>query len=651
MSGERIELTVRLRRDGGTLRRAYCHPPYGHRPELDSSAPWDSFAGEIEFQGLTGPEAVTRLLDRGNAGELATHLTRGGLVAVGELLFALLFGAEEQWEPVLRGVFKAPSGPRPNPPRYPVRLRVLADDPLLAGLPWRITAWRGRWLLDSGWTFEAVANEEPRGHVEVRAPARVLAITPRAGEPLDTAAHFDDLRETLLKISEHYGDEGFLARVEIREDLVAAFRGMRPQVVYYYGHGAVDGGQAVLLLGKEGAAQDPWAMADFRRLLAEAPPDIVYLNACKAGAAGWLSAGHQLTPEVPCVVAHRTTAWTVEAGRCARRWFDDFLGGGLDPVEALHQLPAGGSTRDFEWATPIVWTSFESWRTHREIARRPRREPGLRLDRQTQRGMALNHVYELIASEARRVEAMVVYGAKGALVEQFGNQLRDYLESRQLCLSWLPPRDPKTLEVTFDRLEEHLGLWLERRDFESLRMLLRRQAPPRGVSPSTPVLCLDWGVFGTAGRPLSEEHLGDWLLFASDVLARHCPPEIRLVSYLALELPEAEHGPLEETVEELRAEIRSQQFRCSLLPALADVTLVDLLDYLEDPTNTHCPASLGREAARCIFRHTRGRYEETVQLIARGEDEGWNRLVRELRREKKAWRRQRARTFGGPQEP
>ena len=107
-------------------------------------------------------------------------------------------------------------------------------------------------------------------------------------------------------------------------------------------------------------------------------------------AAGWLSAGHQLTPEVPCVVAHRTTAWTVEAGRTARRWFDDFLREGLDPVEALHRLPAGGSTRDFEWATPIVWTSFQSWQTHREIARRPRREPGLRLDRQTQRGMALN---------------------------------------------------------------------------------------------------------------------------------------------------------------------------------------------------------------------------------------------------------------------
>ena len=651
MSGERIELTVRLRRDGGALHRAYSHPPYGHRPELDSSAPWDSFAGEIEFQGLAGPEAVARLLDRGDAGELATHLTRARLVAVGELLFGLLFGAEEQWEPVLRGVFKAPSGPRPNPPRYPVRLRVLADDPLLAGLPWRITAWRGRWLLDSGWTFEAVANEEPRGHVEVRAPARVLAIAPGAGKPLETEAHLEDLRETLLKVSPHYEDEGFFARVETREALAAALRGMRPRVVYYYGHGAVDGGQACLLLGRAGTEPVPLAMADFRRLLAEAPPAVVVLNACKAGAAGWLSAGHQLTPEVPCVVAHRTTAWAGEAGRTARRWFDDFLGRGLDPVVALHRLPAGGSTRGFSWATSVVWTCYESWQTHREIGALLRREPGLRLDRQTQRGMALNHVYELIASEARRVEAMVVYGAEGALVEQFGNQLRDYLESRQVCLRWIAPRDGPSSEVIFDRLEEHLGLWLERRDFESLRMLLRRHAPPRGVSPSTPVLCLDWGVFGTAGRPLSEEHLSDWLLFASDVLARHCPPEIRLVSYLALELPEAEHGPLEETVEELRAEIRSQQFRCSLLPALADVTLNDLLDYLEDPTNTHCPASLGREAARSIFRHTRGRYEETVQLIARGEDEGWNRLVRELRREQKTPRRQRARTFGGPQEP
>ncbi len=630
MAGERIELTVRLSRDGPTLHRAYSHPPYGRRPELDSSATWDSFAGEIEFQGLAGPEALARLLDRGRSEELREHLTRGRLVEVGELLFELLFGTARRWELLLRGLFNAPSGPCPNPPRHPVRVRVVAEDPLLAGLPWRVTAWRGRWLLDSGWNFEAVANVEPRGHVEVREPARVLVIAPGAGEPLDTEAHLEDLRETLLKISHHYGDDSFLALVETREALTAAMRGMRPDVVYYYGHGAVDGDQACLMLGQDGSAPDRLAMADFRRLLAEGPPSVVYLNACKAGAAGWLSAGHQLVPEVPCVVAHRTTAWTGEAGPTARRWLDDFLGRGLDPVVALHRLPAGGSTRGFAWATSTVWTGYQSWQTHRRIASLPRHRPGLRLDRDQQRALALKHVTDLISSRARRVEAIVVYGEAGSLVESFGDQLRHHLESYRICLQWARIGDRGAGDRPFPHLEEVLGLWLERQAFESVEALLRRRAPRPAVAGSTPVLCLDWGTFGTAERPaVNAEELRDWLLFCSDVLARQCPPEIRVISYLAM-VVRGKHQPrLQQTMTRFRSGIRSQKFRCSLLPALAEIELIDLLDYLEDPTNTHCPPTRAREAAERIFESSAGQYEKTVSLIREGEKEGWNRLLRE----------------------
>ncbi len=632
MVEERIELTVRLSRDGDVLRRSYFDPIYGHRKKLDSSAPWSSFTGGIEFQNLAGPEAIGRLFDRGRPHELKSHLTRGRLVQVGELLFDLLFGAEQKWEPLLRGLFNRPSGARPNPPRHPVRVRVLAEDPLLAGLPWRITAWRGRWLLDSGWTFETVASQESRGHVEVREPARVLVVAPGGGESLATDDHLADLREALAKVSLSYRDESFFARVETREALAAALRGMRPDVVYYFGHGAVDGNQACLILGQEGSRPDMLAMSDLSRLLASAPPPVVYLNACMAGATGWLSAGHQLISEVPCVVAHRTNAWSGQAGHAFSRWLEDFLGRGLDPVVALHRLPAGGSTRGFAWATSVVWTSFQSWKTHRETASFPRRQPGLRLDRDHQRALALKHVNDLILSRVRRVEAMVVYGEAGTLVEGFGDQLRHHLESYRIGLRWIRIGDEGAGDRPFDHLEEVLGLWLERQPFESIEALLRRRAPRLVLAGSTPVLCLDWGTFGTGERSaLTAEELQEWLVFCSDILAQRCPSEIRVISYLAMVVKRGNQPRLQQAMTGFRSQIRSQQFRCSLLPALAEITLIDLLDYLEDSTNTHCPSSLAREGAELIFQTSAGNYERTIELIREGEEEGWQRLLRKLR--------------------
>lgn len=625
---ERVDLTVRLRRDGDNLRRAYSYRPYGHREELDTTEPWDSFGSTVRFEDLSGPEAVAALLDRGKAEELQTCFTRARLADVGEILFDLLFGGDT--EKLFRGLFKQPSGPAPNPPRHPVRMRIVTDDPLLAGLPWRVTTWLGRWLMDSGWTFETAVREDAERNVELRAPVKVLAVLPGGGEPLGEEAHFEDLREALLKVSPHYEDKSFLTRVGNRGELADALRGMGPDAVYYYGHGVVDGGQACLLLPDRGGAPRPLAMGDLRRLFGGSPPQLVYLNACSSAASGWQSAGHQLTPEVACVVAQRTTVWTEAAGAAAVRWFERFLGQGLDPVVALHQLDE--TTRGFEWTTAVAWTCFGAWTTHRDHPLPPLREVGLRLDRDQQRALALKHVSDLIASQARRLEAMVVYGAKGALVNQFARQLRDYLESRRVCLRWKSLSPAEAARLDFGRLEEELDLWLGRQDFEVMAPLLRRLAPPRGVSDSTPVLCLDWGVFGTEdGRRITEDELREWLLFASDVLARHCPPDVRVVSYLAIEAAEKNHGVLEETMAELQAEIRSHAFRSSLLPALAGVTLTNVLDYLEDSTNTHCPSSLADEAARRIHRRTEGRYEETVALIARGKDDGWHRLLRELR--------------------
>ncbi|MCG8421388.1 MAG: hypothetical protein MJE77_26005 [Proteobacteria bacterium] len=73
---------------------------------------------------------------------------------------------------------------------------------------------------------------------------------------------------------------------------------------------------------------------------------------------------------------------------------------------------------------------------------------------------------------------------------------------------------------------------------EPIANLLRRHSPHvRGQVRR--VLWLDWGTRGTDvdQPPLKVVELRAWLRFASQFLAAHCPADLRVVAYLAIETP------------------------------------------------------------------------------------------------------------------
>lgn len=626
---QRRELTIELDRLGDQVSVDAHRPGFGQ--VATRAFPWARVARRMD--------ELTRLLDRGRDTELVERFSQGTLGDFGEVLFHTLLGGPDDWEAVLRGVFETPPGaPRPNPIFEPVRVRVCATDPLLAGLPWRLTAWEGRPLLDYGWTFEAAVHPAPTRHIELPTPARVLVLAPApAGlEDLQTEQHLASLREALDAVSTHYGDDHHLRVVRTREGLERGLRGMRPQVLYFYGHAEVRGRQICLLLEDEGRT-DALLMADLKRMLPDVAPLVACLNGCKTAAGGWYSAGNQLSPEVPLVVANRTTAWTEYAGPAAVRWLADVLGSGTDPVQALHERPTNECTRSFQWATATVHANYRTWVADRDPTGTQPRAVGLRLNRDQQRALVLKHVTDLAGSRARRVEAVVAHAAPGNHVRDFAGQAIDFLEdtaSHSIQLRRLQIRFPEQRDDLVRRLEEELRVQLDREPGEPLRHALQYHAPSLHGRDATPLLFLDWGTFGDGeAPPLTPDQLWEWLVFCAEPLASACPPELRIVSYLAMEVDEANHARLGEAMDRYRSTLFRERFRCALIPALPDLRLIDLLEYLSDRTNAPgLGPNQAREAAELIHKQAQGSYARTVELVTEATETTWAHLLERLRR-------------------
>lgn len=554
-------------------------------------------------------------------------LGRADLPAVGDALFALLFADGAPLAEALSELTGRTSADL-RPTRYGLRLKIVTADPLLSGLPWRLIRGQGYWLTTGAlpWTVEVAPTSAPLPSVQLRAPAKVLIIAPHAAG-LGTATHVATLRELLL---ERAGiDESYVQVVDDQRGLERALVGMEPSIVYAFCHGTGDGGLA-LTDGPVGAA---WLRA---RVSRDAPPRLLYVNACGTGAGGWSAAGHQLVDCVPAVIANRTLVRPADAAARALSWFSAVLGDGLDPVTALHALPEQTHLEDPAWWTPVVHAGYDVWDT--EKARRARRWPSVarRLDRLHQRGLALARLDRLVTGNRRRVDAWIGSGPPGRRVDQLAPHLADYLEvaaAHQVQLNIT-----HTVEFPVDRrwlaedLEDAVVAALDA-EGEPLEYALNRIAQSRIRPGCLPLLWLDFGSFGKDAHldlrpPLKPTALRDWLAWCDDSLAPRCPPGLRIICILTVQTTKAEK--LERVVLDYRTDHAQERFNCYPLPPVAGVPLNELLDFFTDSDNTSCPPSLATELARAIHHAARD-YDELVRFIEDGQANGWSRLLRSLR--------------------
>ena len=168
-----------------------------------------------------------------------------------------------------------------------------------------------------------------------------------------------------------------------------------------------------------------------------------------------------------------------------------------------------------------------------------------------------------------------------------------------------------------------------------MKSLLRGRAP-KAVGPNRrPVLWINWvpAAAGDRAALLPDEHLAAWLQFSCGFLVANCPDDLRIVSYLALEVPEHEEFSRKLQAHRRQDWCRTPAFRLSELPPLGKVGESDLLFFLEEAANSSCDAGIVREVTERIITKTAGTFEATVALIQEAESGSWYDLLARLRHE------------------
>lgn len=535
----------------------------------------------------------------------------------GVALFHLLFPEAALCTEVLRDLAPGRAHP-PAPSGVPLRVRIVTSDPVLAALPWARTRYLGEELRRSGWTFALCPRSQLGPSESVPYPLKVLLVADHKGTPLRA-----EIEELLRRV---HGPElpSALYRVVFDEDAACeALRTLRP---------------ALVLLEGRASLSRLWSA------LCDDPPRL--LCSVSAAAPADLPVLLRLCEHVPLQLwPRREGALAGEGGepsaqRLVQRWLAEVLRGGRDPVELLHD----------EW--PAEGDPLQIFANYHDLELSAGPGPGrlvqgpYSLDRDEARALAAKHVSELVNSPTRRVEVLIGYGGSQDHLPRLSEQAADFVkESLGVVLQREIVRFPRLLGTREQRkaqaaglpqrLEEELridgGARVETPVWSVLRQRLRTH---RGGGPQ--VLWLDYGVFGEAGADgapeLLKAELSAFADFARDRLGRDCPAHVRLVVYLGHLVEPEGRGKFRARLEALEEDpqLYTARFRFTVLPALGQVTRRHLRDYTSDPLRSTCDGSLAREAADLIFTATGGEYAAAVQLLERGEREGYAALVRAL---------------------
>ncbi len=487
---------------------------------------------------------------------------------------------------------------------------------------------------------------DPVDDVTTTAPSSVLIVAPENAAPADPG-HAQAVADLLEQVWPTGREPGYVRIVKTRRQLDNALRGMRPHMLYVYARGEATEGKPGLLLdgegddGDDGDGEDRLPFDRLDKMFDDAGhrPDVVYLNV--AGRQEPVTCPPSRVPAgleaVPLIIRRRLPEWQADSTTRAATWLKRWLGSGVDPVAALHPEQGVDEPPSAEAATLAVHAAYRTWKTLTFSVTSQEHIPRLRLDRHKQRALVRGYLAELARSDTRRVMALVSYAAPGNSIAALSEQLRDYLEIEAADLAeinWRRLQFPGVRSNLSRDLEYELDLQLKADPNEVPAHLLRRHAPTG--SGKRAILWLDWGTCGKDHQPpLKPRQLADWLRFSSEYLGSRCPDDLRLVSYLAIELEGPNHKRLARALQAERRQPwnRRREFRISVLPPLGEVPEDELLDFLEDPDNSSCDPAIQPEVAERIIAAAGGDFDATVALMEEAEKGSWYDLLARLRRD------------------
>ena len=396
--------------------------------------------------------------------------------------------------------------------------------------------------------------------------------------------------------------------------------------MYYYGRADGDGKSLRLHL-----EDGPLDVTELPTLWQQRPPLIMFLNLLEESPIRLGNALASVHARTPLVIAQTWSHADCDKPRqSAKNWFLELLQSkDPDPIDLLHKHGL---------STVQIWGRYGQWRYDPPVVSPREKLARLLLDRENQRGAVQRMVSTLVHDGGRRLSCLLAYGDASDLVHLFVEQLLEYLrryskrEAHILPVRLnLPPEETFTSRQVEERVRHLFSLYPS----EPLRKGLEKHKRPTPERTRL-VLLLDWGVRGAADTPrLSVEALRAWVEFCAGQLCEQCPPDMRLLSVLALQSPRERHRGIAERVEQLRANPRlaRRAFTMEHLQPLSDVSIGDLTNFLKDE-HTSCLKEHIPDMPILIWRKTQGRFNETVDLIEEAENvgvRGWLELYDKLK--------------------
>lgn len=628
-------LLDRLDRSGVTLEVRYRLP--GSDPSRPRVIPWAELAGPLE--------AACTALDQGKPKAIRRALTPDEL---GVALFRVLFGGPGDWQPLLRLIYQqpAPEHPRPTPRYRGIRVAIRTDDPLLASLPWRLTSYERRPLVASGWRFSVTHQSDPSGDHTMTVPTTFILVTPRTATTPDhdpDSRHPQAIAEMLAALWPHSGQKAnHIRHVASRKQLENALSGIESNraILYVYTAVVQHDGQQCLVLDAPSTREDPDSQPDRLPIarLSEIfekigrTPRLVYLNT-----AGLPLRDPLAHSDVPLVIWRRTASRTPRSITLAVDWLRRWLGkdGDADPIDALHHVCNRDLHTCAEAGTLGVRSAYRTWNTHRQARLDRSGSPRNLLDRDIPKALTFKHLGELAHGLKRRVLVIMAHAEPGNRIVDLSRQLRHYLDGQGesgFAINWRTLTFPDQRHQLATDLEHQLREDLEADPGEPTGDLLRRHSPQvRGQVRR--ILWLDWGTCGKGQdqATLKKVHLREWMQFVSRCLVTHCPDDLRLVAYLAIETTKTQ--AISEYIKRQRKEPWARKAALWFNEMRPEqVSEEHLQDYLRN--HTRCDDDLQIELAELLHEIENGDFARTVdRLEPAAATDSWLALVEELRNE------------------
>jgi hypothetical protein len=346
-----------------------------------------------------------------------------GQLEIGQYLYARVFG-------------KRPHSELKRSRDETVDLRIVTNDEHIARLPWVLLSNQGVFLAAAGWSV-SIARYSAVSDCELPPEPKMLIIAPEpAGvEKTRATAHLDTLEYRLSSYDFRLSRDFNIKIAETWEDFRRLLAEFKPHIIYYYGHGIGDQFHSRLLFatGAQRKRTDK-PVADFAQCLRDLPepPKIVYLNCCSGDAGGFLGAGWQLGEFIPAVITNRTVSYIDAAQAQALAFWQSVLLNGQSPHLAMSDIRGklidlDLSFQDARWMTPVLHCHYANWKSTP-----PRRvdplehDPHwhLKLDRVLQFSTVAFQTRQMLRERRPRSLAYVWYGQEGQGVDIFHKRLR-----------------------------------------------------------------------------------------------------------------------------------------------------------------------------------------------------------------------------------